>query len=52
MPAILVEVGFISHPETEKKFKDLQYLELLANAIVAGLTEFLGLGKGEPEKIK
>jgi N-acetylmuramoyl-L-alanine amidase len=40
MPAILVEVGFISHPDTETKFRSQDYRKLLAKAIRDGLTEF------------
>ena len=43
MPAVLVETGFISHPETETKLKTPDYQYLLAEAIVAGINEFLGI---------
>lgn len=39
MPAVLPEIGFISHPETEAKFKSDDYLKLIANAIVEGIIE-------------
>jgi N-acetylmuramoyl-L-alanine amidase len=42
MPAILVEVGFISHPDTEKKFRSPDYRKLLAQAIREGLSDFQG----------
>jgi N-acetylmuramoyl-L-alanine amidase len=42
MPAILVEVGFISHPATEQKLMTLDYLTLLSDAIALGLKEFIG----------
>ena len=42
MPAALVEVGFISHPETEEKLGTLSYRDLLADAIVQGIIKFLG----------
>jgi len=37
MPAILVEVGFISHPATEANLADALYLGVLAEAIALGL---------------
>jgi N-acetylmuramoyl-L-alanine amidase len=43
MPAVLVEVGFISHPETESKLKTSDYKQLLADAIARGLAEFLDI---------
>lgn len=42
MPAILTEVGFISHPATETKLKTDSYLELLAGAHAKGINTFLG----------
>lgn len=41
MPAILVEVGFISNSDFESKFNTIEYRELLASAIVKGLVGFL-----------
>ena len=37
MPAILVEVGFISNPESEERFKSQAYLEIIVDAIASGL---------------
>jgi len=42
MPAILVEVGFISNPEEEEVFKDAEYRDRNAQAIAAAVREFLG----------
>lgn len=36
-PAVLVEVGFISHPETEARMRSPEWLTTTARAIVAGL---------------
>lgn len=36
-PALLVEVGFISNPQTERKLKDSKYLDRIAKAISAGM---------------
>ena len=43
MPAILVEVGFISHPATEAKFKEENYINALAEAIGRGLARHAGM---------
>jgi N-acetylmuramoyl-L-alanine amidase len=48
MPAILVEIGFISHPETEQKFWDLEYLRNIANAIGRGIGMHLNLPPPSP----
>ncbi len=42
-PAVLVEVGFISHPEEAKKLGDAAYQQKLAAAISAGVKRFLEL---------
>ncbi len=41
MPAILVEVGFISNPEEEQRFKSPEYLNRVVDALVAAVREFL-----------
>lgn len=41
MPATLVEVGFISHPETEELLRDEAYRQLIADAIVTGLLKHI-----------
>lgn len=43
-PAILAEVGFISHPETEAKLATDDYKDLIAEAIVLGITQFFSTG--------
>lgn len=43
MPAILVEIGFISHPQTEAKLRTGDYQKQIASAIAAGLAEFLNI---------
>lgn len=40
-PAVLVEVGFISHPEEGKRLNDTAYQQKLASAIAAGVKRFL-----------
>lgn len=41
MPAILVEVGFISHPEEGKLLSDKDYQVRLATSLLAGIGEFV-----------
>jgi N-acetylmuramoyl-L-alanine amidase len=43
MPAILLELGFISHPETESKLKTEDYKNLLTKATVEGIVNHLGI---------
>lgn len=40
-PAVLIEIGFISHPEEAKKLNDSAYQQKLADAITAGVRSFL-----------
>jgi N-acetylmuramoyl-L-alanine amidase len=41
-PAILVEVGFLSHPEEGRKLRKKAYQAQLASAIAEGVAAFLG----------
>jgi N-acetylmuramoyl-L-alanine amidase len=41
-PAVLVETGYISHPETARRFTDPKYCQRIARGIVAGLQNYLG----------
>lgn len=40
MPAILIEIGFVTNPKGERRLKDLRYRDDIARAIVAGLEEY------------
>jgi N-acetylmuramoyl-L-alanine amidase len=40
MPAILLEIGFVTNPREEKKLKDTKYRDEIARAIFAGLAEY------------
>ena len=40
MPAILIEIGFVTNPREEKRLKDTRYRDEIARAILAGLTEY------------
>jgi len=40
MPSILVEIGFISNPDEERKFKDDSYLEKIAEGVLQGLENY------------
>src|SRR3990172_2893384 len=46
MPAILVEVSFISNPEEEKRLRDEAYLQEVVNGIAAGILNYMN-GSGE-----
>jgi N-acetylmuramoyl-L-alanine amidase len=52
MPAILVETGFLSNPDDEKRLATASYEDDVARAIAAGVQDFLGyrerLAKVEP----
>ncbi len=40
MPAILIEIGFLSNPREERRFRDPRYRDEIARAIFAGLAEY------------
>jgi N-acetylmuramoyl-L-alanine amidase len=40
MPAILIEVGFVTNPKEERRLRDPRYRDEIARAIVAGLAEY------------
>ncbi len=40
-PAVLVEVGFISHPEEAKRLDDVEYQARIARAVSSGVRTFL-----------
>ena len=42
-PAVLLELGFISHPETEDKLRTQEYKQLLADTVVFAIKEYLQL---------
>jgi N-acetylmuramoyl-L-alanine amidase len=46
MPAILCEIGFISHPATETKLAMPEYQDLVASAIAIGLAGYQKGNKG------
>jgi N-acetylmuramoyl-L-alanine amidase len=45
MPAVLVEIGFVTNPREEKKLKDPRYRDDLARAIAEGLAEYKRLAE-------
>lgn len=51
IPAVIVEVGFISNPEEEKLLADPHYQRRMAFAIYAGIVNYLA-GKGTPAGVK
>jgi N-acetylmuramoyl-L-alanine amidase len=40
MPAILIEIGFVTNPKEEKKLKESPYRDDIARAIVDGIAEY------------
>jgi N-acetylmuramoyl-L-alanine amidase len=40
MPAILVEIGFVTNPKEERRLKEMKYRDEIARAIFAGLAEY------------
>jgi N-acetylmuramoyl-L-alanine amidase len=42
MPAVLVEVGYVSHPAQEKELGDPSFMSTVAEAIGIGIREFFG----------
>jgi N-acetylmuramoyl-L-alanine amidase len=40
MPAILIEIGFVTNPKEERRLKESRYRDEIARAILAGLSEY------------
>jgi N-acetylmuramoyl-L-alanine amidase len=40
MPAILIEIGFVTNPREERRLKDSKYRDEIARAIFTGLAEY------------
>ena len=40
MPAILIEIGFVTNPKEERRLKDTKYRDEIARAIYSGLAEY------------
>jgi len=40
MPAVLVEIGFVTNPKEERRLKDPKYRDEIARAIFSGLAEY------------
>jgi N-acetylmuramoyl-L-alanine amidase len=40
MPAILIEIGFVTNPREERKLKDGKYRDEIARAIFSGIAEY------------
>ena len=40
MPAVLIEIGFVTNPREERRLKDTRYRDEIARAIFAGLAEY------------
>jgi len=48
MPAVLVELGFISNPEEEKKLQDPAYRDQLLDALVTAIARYRSSIEGAP----
>ena len=46
MPAVLVEIGYISNKEGERKLRDGEYRGRMAEAIAAGIVDFKNYSEG------
>jgi N-acetylmuramoyl-L-alanine amidase len=40
MPAVLIEIGFVTNPKEEKRLKESRYRDEIARAIVSGLADY------------
>jgi len=49
-PSILVELGFVSHPEEGPKLASESYQTSLAEALANGVTDFLDQGSSVAER--
>lgn len=49
MPAVLVEVGFISNPDEEKKLQDPAYRAELVDALTRAIARYKAMVEGKPE---
>jgi N-acetylmuramoyl-L-alanine amidase len=47
VPSVLVEVGYISNKEGEKRLRDLGYRQRMAEAIGAGIINFKAYCEGK-----
>jgi N-acetylmuramoyl-L-alanine amidase len=45
MPAILIEAGFVSHPDESRRLKSADYQEKLARAVADGVAAFRASGR-------
>ncbi len=49
MPAVLVELGFLSNPEEEKKLQDPAYRDQLVEALARAIARYKALVENRPE---
>lgn len=52
MPAVLVELAFISNPAEEKLLADEMWQDIFANAIAEGIFDFLGNEHNKPKEVR
>ena len=52
MPAVLIELAFISNPAEEKLLADEIWQDIFANAIAEGIFDFLGIEYNKPREVR
>jgi N-acetylmuramoyl-L-alanine amidase len=40
MPAILIEIGFVTNPKEERRLRESRYRDEIAHAIFSGIAEY------------
>lgn len=50
MPAVLVEVGFISNPKESAKFRDIKFQRKVAEVIATAVRRYIARGVGTPRR--
>lgn len=49
VPAVMIELGFVTHPGEGPRLADADYQDALANALATGIQEYLARAAGEPQ---
>ena len=49
MPAVLVELGFLSNPDEEKKLLTVEYRQQLVDALVRAVSRYQAQGRNETQ---
>jgi N-acetylmuramoyl-L-alanine amidase len=40
MPAVLIEIGFVTNPREERRLRETRYRDEIARAILSGISEY------------